>query len=81
MDLLKDGVPQSQLMKRMFHKHILSWQTWNTWRCQREWKSFRFSTHSREYIWIVLANHIKEEHWIGDMLVAKEGSDIVCFFF
>jgi hypothetical protein len=24
MDLLKDGVPQSQLMKRMFHKHILS---------------------------------------------------------
>jgi hypothetical protein len=24
MDLLKDGVPQSQLMERMFHKHILS---------------------------------------------------------
>jgi hypothetical protein len=58
-DLLKDGVPQSQLMERMFHNHILSWQTWNTWKCEKEWESFKFGMPSREYIWVVLAKHQK----------------------
>jgi hypothetical protein len=29
-------------METRFHKHILSWQTWNTWRYQKEWESFKF---------------------------------------
>jgi hypothetical protein len=79
MDLFKDRVFHGQLMETGFHKHILSWQTWNTWRCQKEWKSFRFSTQSHEYIWVVLANHIEEEHWMCNIVVGREGSNIVCF--
>jgi hypothetical protein len=42
-----------------------------------EW--FQIWYASREYLGVVLANHIKEEHWICDKVVAREGSDIVCF--
>jgi hypothetical protein len=59
------------------HKHVLSWQTWNTW--SMKWESFKFGMQSREYVWVVLANHQKEEHWRCNMVVAREGSNLVCF--
>jgi hypothetical protein len=81
MDILEDRVFHGQLMETGFHKHILSWQTWNTWKCEKEWESFKFDMPSCEYIWVVLANHIEEDHWMCNIVVGREGSNIVCFSF
>jgi hypothetical protein len=53
--------------------------TWNTWKCEKEWESFKFGSQSREYIWVVLTNHQKGKHWMCNMVVGKEGSTLVCF--
>jgi hypothetical protein len=82
--LWKDGSSQIWRISWSTHgmsvrKHFLSWQAWNTWKYAKGWESFKFGTRSCEYIWIVLTNHIKGEHWICNMVVAREGSNIVCF--
>jgi hypothetical protein len=41
LELLKDWVFHGQLMEISFRKHILSWQTWNTWKYEKEMGTFQ----------------------------------------
>jgi hypothetical protein len=81
MDLWEDRVLHGQLMETGFHKHILSWQTWNTWKCEKEWEKFQI-WYAKSWVHLSYTRKpSKGEHWMCNMVVAKEGSDIDCFFF
>jgi hypothetical protein len=80
MNLWEDRVSHGQLMETGFHKHILSWQTWNTWKCEKEWEKFQI-WYAKPWVPLRCTHKpSKGKHWMFDVVVGRENSDIVCFF-